>query len=309
LCFGANDVGYRECETLLGGTFVSGASCPSGALEGTLCVGVCCLDDDMLPGTPVVCTIDTRYQECCLGNGAVDQSDPSSPDYLQGQFLGYAVGDTPLVGAGPDTYCDLNANACDPTGSCCNDSAAGYVCTENQLEVDCTGGGGTYGGDDSTCATAPCPDAGSCCVGASCSDGSSPLHCAGLGGTYQGDGSDCGSVVCAGDPTGACCFACPDGLTCTPSLTAADCKTVAKGIYAGDASTCSAVCDNYCIGDLDGDGATNVGDFPLFAGMFGMSVPLRCNGDLNCDGVVNVGDFPLFAGGFGCSKTPHTSCP
>jgi hypothetical protein len=55
-----------------------------------------------------------------------------------------------------------------------------------------------------------------------------------------------------------------------------------------------------CVGDLDGDGDTDVFDFGLFAGSFGSLVPPGTGGDLDGDGDVDVFDFGIFAGHFGC---------
>ena len=56
-----------------------------------------------------------------------------------------------------------------------------------------------------------------------------------------------------------------------------------------------------CLGDVNGDGFTNVSDFTILAGNFGSSVAPNTNGDLNGDGLVNAGDFVILAGDFGCS--------
>jgi len=56
-----------------------------------------------------------------------------------------------------------------------------------------------------------------------------------------------------------------------------------------------------CIGDLSGNGVTNVGDFNILAYNFGAGpgVPYAY-GDLSGDGYVNVSDFNLLAQDFGC---------
>lgn len=55
-----------------------------------------------------------------------------------------------------------------------------------------------------------------------------------------------------------------------------------------------------CIGDLDGDGDTDVFDFGAFTSFFGQSVAPGTSGDLDGNGIVDVLDFGLFAGNFGC---------
>lgn len=55
-----------------------------------------------------------------------------------------------------------------------------------------------------------------------------------------------------------------------------------------------------CTADLNGDGATNVLDFSVFASHFGTSVPPGTNGDFNGSGFVDVLDFSVFLVDFGC---------
>ncbi len=55
-----------------------------------------------------------------------------------------------------------------------------------------------------------------------------------------------------------------------------------------------------CLGDLDGDGDTDVFDFGVFASSFGGSVVPGTSGDYDGNGVVDVLDFGVFAGDFGC---------
>jgi len=57
-----------------------------------------------------------------------------------------------------------------------------------------------------------------------------------------------------------------------------------------------------CVGDVNGDGHTNVADFNILAGSFGSSVTPFTAGDLTGDGFVNVADFNLLAGDFGCGN-------
>lgn len=60
---------------------------------------------------------------------------------------------------------------------------------------------------------------------------------------------------------------------------------------------------NTCPGDLNEDGAVNVGDLGLFLGAFGCAFPDLCIGDFNDDGSTNVVDLGGFLGAFG------TLCP
>jgi hypothetical protein len=314
LCVGDDDVGYLECEAILGGTFVENASCPTGVNEGTLCLGICCIDDDMDPMTPVVCVTDTLYQECCATNVALDQDDPNAPGFTQGSFAGYQVGFDPA---------SCGVNTCVDSGACCIDSVgSGYACSDDVTPDDCGTMGGTYQGNDTTCAGTGCDDLnGGCCVGMSCTPDVSPLFCGGLGGSFLGAGTDCSGDPCA--PTGgACCWSCPDGGLCVDGSNLTDCTTTLKGVYAGDGSTCATeVCDaspatpnTLCRCDLTGDGLVSVLDFsPAFTGGFlncPPSVCGRCEGDFNCDGFVDVNDFSIFTSDFGCSiGAPTGQCP
>lgn len=57
-----------------------------------------------------------------------------------------------------------------------------------------------------------------------------------------------------------------------------------------------------CVGDLDGDGKTNVFDFGIFAINFGTTTgATHDQGDLDGNGAVNVFDFGIFAIDFGCT--------
>lgn len=60
---------------------------------------------------------------------------------------------------------------------------------------------------------------------------------------------------------------------------------------------------DYCRGDLNGDGSTDLEDFNQLAVAFGATgVEPFSSGDLNGDGVVNLEDFNIFATNFGCSS-------
>lgn len=97
----------------------------------------------------------------------------------------------------------------------------------------CTTAGGTYLGDDTTCAPGTC--LGACCFAAGCLDLSGG-QCGVAGGSFRGPGTACATTTCTVTPTGACCH---PNETCTVGTSAA-CGG-AGGAYQGDNSTCAAV--------------------------------------------------------------------
>jgi len=118
------------------------------------------------------------------------------------------------------------------TGACCFDDGSCSVTTQSA----CTGGGGTYQGNGTTCGGVSCPQpTGACCFSdGSCADVDADL-CSSAGGEFQGEGTTCSTTDCP-LPTGACCFG--DG-SCL-ELEAVDCGS-AGGTYQGDGTTCGGV--------------------------------------------------------------------
>ncbi len=55
-----------------------------------------------------------------------------------------------------------------------------------------------------------------------------------------------------------------------------------------------------CLGDITGDGCTNIQDFNVLAGHFKTTVPVYMFGDLTGDGYVNAADFNIMASDFRC---------
>jgi len=76
--------------------------------------------------------------------------------------------------------------------------------------------------------------------------------------------------------------------------------TVISGSFTVTAIPASAP-PSSCPGDVNGDGATNTGDFNILAGNFTLGPgATRAQGDLTGDGFVNTADFNILAGNFGC---------
>ena len=270
------DQGFLECELINGGTFAgNGTDCPEN--DADLCNGACCVPDGQ---GGFNCSDNIGFRDCCIT--------------LMGEFAGYfeACGDGTI---------------CFPTGACCVDGPNGFACTE-ETQAACATAGGTYQGDDTTCAGTGCDSlTGACCIGAVCTDGTSPDECTTLGGTFQGAGTDCGSVQCV--TGGACCvFNCNGAVaeSCLQTASQADCENLG-GTYRGDGTDCAgANCVagvDFCLGDLNFDGDTLLADFGIFSANFGSTVPVGTLGDLNCDGEVLLGDFGIFSANFGCTST------
>ena len=99
-----------------------------------------------------------------------------------------------------------------------------------------------------------------------------------------------------------------DALTAFAGLPADGDWTIrATDAAAHDAGTVTSVtiridlaAPTVCVGDVNGDGLTNAGDFTILAGSFGAAVAPNTSGDLNSDGMVNAADFTILAGDFGC---------
>jgi len=73
------------------------------------------------------------------------------------------------------------------------------------------------------------------------------------------------------------------------------------GPIGGDALRGIAVIPTPCIGDVNGDGETNVADFNIIASNYGDGPGLsRIQGDLSGDGFVKVADFNILASDYGC---------
>ncbi|HVU63390.1 MAG TPA: hypothetical protein VHC70_05405, partial [Phycisphaerales bacterium] len=87
-------------------------------------------------------------------------------------------------------------------GACCN----GTVCAIQPPNF-CTGGNGTYKGDNTTCSPVnACLIAGVCCRGATCNSGIAQASCTGnaLAGAFFANSNNCNAP---GNTTTPCCYA------------------------------------------------------------------------------------------------------
>lgn len=135
--------------------------------------------------------------------------------------------------------------------------------------------------------------AGSGGIAGGCVDVAGGAACGELGGSYQGDGAPCALIDCALG-VGACCL----GARCA-RVAAAGCAAL-DGAWTGPGSECPDACAGLCVGDLDGDGLTDVSDFFILATTFGQTVDYAAGGDLDGNARVDVADFFILAQDFGC---------
>jgi hypothetical protein len=127
------------------------------------------------------------YQTTTFGDPALDHGASATIGYQSSgaEAVQFSF-DTPGV---PDGTV-LSLVIAGPTGSCC-------IGTEACLVSDaatCTGRGGLYHGDGTTCSSAGC-STGACCTPLGCLV-SSLSGCVAAGGVYRGDGSACASSGC-----------------------------------------------------------------------------------------------------------------
>ncbi len=124
-------------------------------------------------------------------------------------------------------------NCSDQVGSCCLSNG---TCSNNTLESDCEGVGGTFGGPGSTCDGGVCdPDDGDvpCCFESTSGCIELSLeNCLAAGGSPGDPGVTCAEQVCF--PSGAVCL--PDG-SCLDGLTPEDAASLG-GSFVGDGTTC-----------------------------------------------------------------------
>ncbi|RME36515.1 MAG: hypothetical protein D6788_11390 [Planctomycetota bacterium] len=120
--------------------------------------------------------------------------------------------------------------SCTLVGACCDVNG---VCAENVADTLCREQGGTFMGENASCATITCPEpVGACCFqGSPLCDVTEPT-CVGLSGAYMGNGSDCNTVDCT---TGACCLS--DG-SCIDTVEPA---CIDRGGSFQGGTSCSAV--------------------------------------------------------------------
>ncbi len=97
----------------------------------------------------------------------------------------------------PDQTCgEVDCSIVIVQGACCLESGS---CLGNQTPEQCASAGGDYQGDDSSCASANCPQpepTGACCVNGNCISDLTAGECAAGSGEYQGNDTSCDFVNC-----------------------------------------------------------------------------------------------------------------
>jgi subtilisin-like proprotein convertase family protein len=113
-----------------------------------------------------------------------------------------------------------NGACCLPNGTCSNQGS----------QAACTGQGGVYNGDASSCATTTCPPAGACCLPNQTCSAVTQASCTTQGGTWAGANTTCATTVCPG----RCCM--PDN-TC--QITTDTACAAGNGVFGGSNTTCT----------------------------------------------------------------------
>ncbi len=93
-----------------------------------------------------------------------------------------------------DNICVRAGGAAVQTGACCFANGSCSVLTA----ANCAGQGGTYAGNNVTCAAANCqptPTTGACCTGTTCQV-LTQANCTTLGGSFKGPGTACNASTC-----------------------------------------------------------------------------------------------------------------
>ncbi|TWT45790.1 hypothetical protein RAS1_22230 [Phycisphaerae bacterium RAS1] len=159
-----------DCAAVYNGIYMgNGVPCTPNPcnIDGACCVGVC----------PTTGCIVTLYADCVMQGG-----------------IWQGIGTNCL----PPSHCDV------PVGACCHIGPTGPTCSIVSAPCCNTVLNGSYQGDGTTCATAPCNMDGACCIlvgGVSQCIQTTQTGCLAQGGSYKGDGTVCNPDSCCNRPT------------------------------------------------------------------------------------------------------------
>lgn len=213
---------------------------PAGVYSMQLCfTGACCLPNDQCADvTETECLLQQGQFSAsgvgCLGIGAcpMPRGACCQPSGSCSYINEYKCGT--LAGAWTEgVRCENPSEPCAPRGGCCLSDG---TCIPDRTVTQCTyEDGGSYRGDDVTCADFPPCTAGACCdrITDECTLEVTETDCVESGGSFAGPGTRCVDQPCS--VKGACCT----GTTCQ-SVTAAACDGL-SGTYRGDLTTCDAL--------------------------------------------------------------------
>ncbi len=161
----------------------------------------------------------------------VENSGPSGPN---GDFVG--IDDVAYT------------SVTDPTGSCCLGDGS---CVQLVSGV-CTGQGGAYHGDGSTCASITCPSGACCLPNLTCAT-STASPCTAQGGIYRGDGSACATANCPGPTAG-------------PDVVVSEVFDVSRDAALGNITAYSVGTDACNIGDVGVSWISGTNQHPVISG-------------------------------------------
>jgi hypothetical protein len=194
---------------------------------------------------------DVTYAGTFSGNGASATVGLQTPTSMEMYSF-----DTPLINNGL-VLSVVPATA----GACC---LPDLTCTATSQNT-CTLLGGTYSGNNTTCATANCPTPGACCLEDGSCTQATPEDCSAFGGVYNGNSTSCASTNCP--QPGACCL----NLGMCQFVQESRCLTMG-GVFRGAGVTCATAACPAPPGTISTMFAANNGGDPGGAVYFDLSV-------------------------------------
>jgi hypothetical protein len=258
---------------------------------------------------------------CC---NAFPVVDTSGVQYGAADWV-YALNCGPL--GCPGGWSTFNGYLCEPSGDWvmrttwsgvnCTPGVGACCQTDGTCQVEatsnCTGAGGTYQGDGTSCATVNCPvPNGACCFTNGSCLSRTQASCTSLGGTWLGGGTTCSGTSC---PTGACCFA---NGTCQ-ALTSSACTSQGGTFHGVGVACANANCPQptgaCCTGTggcdlLSHADCTTIGGTWLGAGSTCASCTPTgacCTSGNGCD-LLTQADCTTIGGAWRGANTPCTQC-
>jgi hypothetical protein len=153
--------------------------------------------------------VELRHTGGVGGSTSVDAAGTSTAGYAT-LYSACWTGDYAGTAGTQGNFSVVQFRAAAPgaTGACCMPNG---TCSDGTTFAACRTASGVWGGQDSQCASAACPQPGACCFpDGTCSSLTTGYGCLAAGGLYQGDATTCAAANCP--QPGACCA--PDG-TCS----------------------------------------------------------------------------------------------